>query len=227
MVIREMEKQNMKTLCLSVFCALLAVGCQSTRSISYYQQGYNPSYMGELSEVEFVKDISSGQPIGAADPVRILKGDRVIVMQSGQIRPDAPLLAGLVGHVELVPMSGMPSKHAVGGPSLRDAALSGGVTKILAHWGSIETSVTPKDTKIISWVPIVGWHIPDNSQKMRVSVSAIIADVSSGQWSSVTALSDETVISHSMMSARTKDSKQVAQLKAQAYLRLVESLATR
>ncbi len=216
----------MRTACLCVLCALLACGCQTTRSISHYQYGYNPSYQGELSEVEFVKDVSTSAPIDADAPVRIAKGERVIVMQSGQIRPDASFLSCFDGRCDLVAMSGVPSRHAVGGPSLREAAKAGGIDKIVAYWGSIETSIQPKDTKAVSWVPIAGWYIPDESQKMRVSVSAIVSDVPSGRWSAVAAVSDETEVSHSMMTARTKDSQQVEKLKSQAYQRLVQKLTS-
>lgn len=218
---------NMKAPVIFLMCLFLANGCETTRSISHYQYGYNPSYRGELSEVEFIKDISSGAPAGAAGvaaPIRIGAGERVIVLQSGQIRPDETLLAALTGKCAVIPMSGVPSEHSVGGPSLREAARAGGVSKIIAYWGSIETSIQPRGTKAISWVPIAGWYIPDESQRMRVSVSAIVSDVATGRWSDITAVSGETEISHSSMNSQSRDSRQVEQLKAEAYLGLAGQL---
>lgn len=59
---------------------------------------------------------------------------------------------------------------------------------------------------------------------MRVSVSAIVSDVATGRWSDITAVSGETVISHSSMNSQSRDSRQVEQLKAEAYLGLARQL---
>jgi hypothetical protein len=180
-----------------------------------------------LSEVEFIKDVSGDEPAAAGAPVRLAEGERVIVLQSGQIRPDASLLAELEGRCEAVPMSGVPSQHAVGGRSLRQAAQAGRVAKIFAYWGSIETDVQPMGTKAVSWVPVAGWYIPDESQRMRVLVSGIVADVVSGRWADFHALSDETEISRSFMNSQWRDAQQVEELKKQAYKRIVQRLMTR
>ena len=87
------KKSIFGLLCVGVMC-----GCSTAnRSISQYRYGYNPSYQGEMSEAEFVKDISAGGINGSAELVRIAKGEKVIVMQSGQIRPDAAMLGSLSG----------------------------------------------------------------------------------------------------------------------------------
>lgn len=67
-----------------LLCAVIMCGCSTAnRSISQYRYGYNPSYQGEMSEAEFIKDISTGGISGSIGPVRIAKGEKVIVMQSG------------------------------------------------------------------------------------------------------------------------------------------------
>lgn len=207
-----------------ILCVALVSGCVTTRSISNYQYGYNTYYRGELSEVEFIKDISDPQAPRLSAPIQVAQGEKVIVIQSGQLRPDAAFLSLLAGKCSVVPMSGVPSLHSVGGPTLREAAKAGGVVKVIAYWGSIQTAIQPKGAKAISWVPVAGWYIPDESQKMRVSVSAIIGDVATGQWSDVTAVSSETETSHSSFNLQATDSRQVEELKADAYSRLLDQL---
>lgn len=211
-----------------LLCAVTMCSCQSAnRSISQYQYGYNPSYRGELSESEFIKDISAGSITGLTEPIRIAKGEKVIVMQSGQIRPDTAFLSGLSGACNVLPMSGVPAQYTSDNISLRDAARAGGVSKIIAYWGNIETSTQPIGTQAISWVPIAGLFIPDTSQKMRVALSAIVADTASGRWSDVTVVSRETEIVHSSVNGYRKDGEQVELLKADAYQKLAQQLRTR
>jgi hypothetical protein len=217
------KKSIFGLLCVGVMC-----GCSTAnRSISQYRYGYNPSYQGEMSEAEFVKDISAGGINGSAELVRIAKGEKVIVMQSGQIRPDAAMLGSLSGVCNVLPMSGIPAQHTLGNISLRDAAKAGGVSKIIAYWGNIETSTQPIGTQAISWVPVAGLFVPDTSQKMRVAVSAIIADTASGRWSDVTVVSKETEIIASSVNGCRKDSEQAELLKADAYQKLVQQLKAR
>ena len=37
-------------------------------------------------------------------------------------------------------------------------------------------------TKAVSWVPIVGGIIPDESQEMRIRLKIALIDVATGQW---------------------------------------------
>jgi hypothetical protein len=176
-----------------------------------------------MSEIEFIKDVSTGDINDSPTSIHISLGEKIIVMQSGQIRPDEAFLS-VLSRYNVIPMSGIPSKHAVGGASLREAANAGGISKIIVYWGNIETSVQPMGTKAVSWIPIAGYYIPDQSQKMRISISAIISDVASGRWTAFTAVSSETTVSHSMMTSNAKDSQQVEQLKSEAYRRLAEQI---
>ena len=208
-----------------VASTLVIAGCStSNRSISQYQYGYNFSYGGEMSQMNFIREISTSKATGSSTPISVSDGERVMVMQSGQLYPDASFLVHLTTKCDVIPMSGIPDKNQVTSPTLIDAAKAGGVTKIVAYWGNIETTIKPKDSKAISWIPIAGYYVPDEDQKMRVSISAIVSDVSSGRWFNFTAHSSETKISHSSYTARAKDSEQVEKLKAEAYERLIQKL---
>lgn len=178
-----------------------------------------------MSQMNFIREISSDKATGSSAPIHISRDDRVLVMQSGQLYPDASFLVHLDPKCSVIPMSGIPDKSPTTGTPLIDAAKAGGVAKIVAYWGNIETTHQPMDSKAISWIPIAGYYVPDENQKMRVSISAIVSDVSSGRWFNYTAHSSETEILHSSHTARAKDSEQVEKLKAEAYENLVQQLA--
>jgi hypothetical protein len=215
----------MRTTTVYVLFAVLAWGCETTnRSISRYEYGYNPSYSGELSAVDFIKDVSDPRAGSASNDISITKGERVIVMQSGQLSPDGALVSELGDRCHIIAMSGIPSKTSVGEPKLRDAARAGGVAKIMAYWGTIETSIQSEQTKAVSWVPIVGWYIPDESQEMRISITAIVSDTATGRWTDYTVLSPETKVFHSTMTREAKDSWQVEGLKSEVYKQLVQKV---
>ncbi len=177
-----------------------------------------------MSQMNFIREISSSKAAGSSTAIRISENERVMVMQSGQLYPDASFLVHLDPVCDVIPMSGIPDKNQAPTVTLIDAAKAGGITKIVAYWGNIETTIKPKDSKAISWIPIAGYYVPDENQKMRVSVSAIVSDVSSGRWFNFTAHSSETEISHSSFTSRTKDSEQVEKLKAEAYKHLILQL---
>jgi hypothetical protein len=219
------RRYKMRIFLSLIAIALFMTGCTtSTRSISQYQYGYNPSYQGEMSQLNFIKEVSSSKATGSTEPINISSGERVMVMQSGQLYPDASLLVNLEPNCNIIPMSGIPNKDSVPDITLLDAAKAGGVTKIIAYWGNIETSIKPKESKAVSWIPIAGYYVPDENQRMRVSVSAIVSDVSTGRWFNFTAHSSETEISHSNYTAYRKDGEHVEKLKAEAYGRLVQKL---
>jgi hypothetical protein len=61
-------------------------------------------------------------------------------------------------------------------------------------------------------------------QKMRVTLSAIVSDVTSGRWFNYTVTSSETEVSRSHYNAKEKDTEQVEALKAEAYRLLMDEL---
>src|SRR4051812_38908609 len=164
----------MKTSKLSLLvaaCALLA-GCDSTRSISnsgyhgddhmsYYAPRMNGSdpgfaYRGELSEFD-VLGIMRGQTTTEQDIQRALDNAKsvtlnanssILLIQSGAMFPDAPMVNELSKYFRVSPFSGVPpiSRHGSEtttetrdpesfAQSLRLAAARGGNDVILCYWG--------------------------------------------------------------------------------------------
>ncbi len=137
--------KNMKT-CNSVFilaaCALLA-GCVSTRSISnsdYREPGAASSsghsdpgfaYRGELSEFDilgvardqtaFEEDIQ--QALDKARPIRLKPNSTILLIQSGAMFPDGPMVAELSKHFTVVSFSGRPpARDSIDSLETRDSA---------------------------------------------------------------------------------------------------------
>jgi len=224
----------------------LFLGACSTRPISNsgYQadSGYggtgNPLYQGEIDTLDLLVPASQGKieqgQIDAAlahhEPVTALLGQPLLVIQSGALVPDAPMVSALGGHFNVTPFSGIPTREQGTTPSsspsvtygerLRLAAAEGGYRRIFVYWGQLEASQTNGPTKIVSWVPLIGSLIPDQSQKMRIVLNAAIIDVASGRW---TLLSPEPVSDDAISASinrESSDQEQVEMLKEAGYARL-------
>jgi hypothetical protein len=107
---------------------------------------------------------------------------------------------------------------------LRLVAAQGGYTHILCYWGTLETAVEDKATKAISWIPIAGALVPDETQQMRIRLKAALIDVASGRWVMVTPDPiDDSALSSGLVRVKS-DQKQVSELKKKAYATLVSEL---
>ncbi|MEW6219001.1 MAG: aminopeptidase [Thermodesulfobacteriota bacterium] len=247
-----MTRPRCRTLCL-FFLALVLASC-STRSISNsgYRAGEgwsgadNPLYQGELSEFD-VLGISRGSSVteeeitGAlADhrPVSLRKGSTVLVIQSGAMLPDQPLVAALERDYAVAGFSGVPPAVAKGEGkepaaqtsyfmALRLAAARGGTEKVVVVWGVLETAQEDLVTRAVSWVPVVGWALPDQRQQMRIRLKVAVIDVASGRWALFLTppVTDEAV--SAFLGRQASDQEQVALLKDKAYVALADELATR
>jgi hypothetical protein len=233
---------------------VLLFGCQ-TRSIS--NSGYgagtergadNPFYKGELTELD-VLGIDLGKPVTEAEIGRELdrhqglalrKGDTLLLLQSGAPIPDDPMVRALGQYFSVTPFSGvpvsMPVQTASAAPGagslsyptmLRLAAARSGATTIICYWGVLESGVENHVTKAISWVPIVGAAIPDQSQLMRIRLKVAVIDVRSGNWSTFSpeAYGDSSL--SASLNRAASDQQQVALLKEQAYKAAAEQLVAR
>jgi hypothetical protein len=228
---------------------------QSARSISHsgYPQpvahrGYAPAdgdsdpafaYRGELSEFD-VLGISRGEitseaeiqrTLQAARPVRLRPGSSILLIQSGALFPDGPMVAGLSAHFSVVPFSGVPAlrKASLGGlptesadpetyaKSLRLTAARGGNDVILCYWGMLESESQRLPTKTVSWVPIIHWLVPDEKQHMRIQLKIALIDVRSVNWSVFSPKAFEDARITTSPRRGVVDQKQVERLKRLAY----------
>ena len=103
--------------CLTL--TVLLTGCQ-TRSISnsgysggYYCGGGDPFYRGELNEFdllgivpkESITDEQIGKALDASARVTLRKGSSVLLIQSGAMQPDKPMLDAMEKHFAVVPFN--------------------------------------------------------------------------------------------------------------------------
>jgi len=95
--------------------------------------------------------------------------------------PDEPMVNELNRYVNCVPFTGVPTGGRRSGDvttekaaqasyskSLRLAAARGGCETIVCYWGILESARKGLASKPVSWVPVVGWALPDERQQMRI-----------------------------------------------------------
>jgi len=213
----------------------------------YYRYGVpaNPFYRGELTEFEVLgikleKSASNDDISRSAAAYRRLavrKGATLLVIQSGAAIPDSSMLAELDRHFTLIPFSGVPlAGHEITaekpvpagdaasyGYALRLAAAKGGAELIFCYWGVLESATAGEATKGVSWIPVIGGVIPDETQHMRIRLKVAVIDVKSGSW----AMFIPEVFTDAALSAAnnraTADQSQVQKLKEQAYKAAVDA----
>jgi hypothetical protein len=91
----------------------------------------------------------------------------------------------------------------------------------------METETKDLATKDVSWVPILGWAIPDQTQEIRIRLKVALVDVKSGQWDIfVPKVFEDTAYSASL-NREQSNQQQLAQLKIKVYQAAVESIVAR
>ena len=230
----------------SALLLLTLAGCEA-RSISDsgYHGGWNRGqtgsyrYQGELAESDVIGTVTPTGRITDADiqhalqgsrPVHAAPGTGLVVVQSGAVTPDDAMLQALDRRYRVQSFSGLPPDAADRddySKRLRLAAAQGGFQHILCYWGTLESARQDQVTKTLSWVPIAGSFVPDETQQMRLNLHAVLIDVATGHWSSYTGKPAEDEALSAGVARRSSDQKQVAKLKATAYTSLVDELVAR
>ena len=249
---------------LSVTCAFL-VGC-ATKSFSISHSnamdapanyGYHPGatgsdpafeYQGELSEFDvlglsrsqFATEDEIRRTLDGAKKIRLRPNSSVLLIQSGAMFPDGPMVTELGKHFTVVPFSGEPPyRRSWRGvqtesldpesyaKSLRLAAAHGGNDFIVCYWGVMESAREKLATKTVSWVPGFNWMLPDEKQHMRIRLKVALVDVRSGDWAIFSPKPFED--DHLSISPRraVTDQKLVESLKRKAYETAAKDLVDR
>ena len=231
----------MKYPALVALAALLLAGC-TTRSISNsgyeaesapYGRAHNPLYQGELTELDLLgaapaveaTNANIAAALAAAEPPKLKRGDRVLLIQSGAMVPDAAMLAEADHYFDMAPFSGVPPADETNfARSLRLRAAQGGYRYIVCYWGVLESAREGGQAGPAGWVPVVSSFVPDQKQQMRIRLKAILVDVATGNWRMFTpeVYTDESF--NSFWSRERKDQLLVNALKAKGYKSLVADL---
>src|SRR5258708_3720390 len=215
----------------------------------------NPFYQGEINEFDVLGiDVSQpatdeeiAQQLADHHKIGLRKGGAMMAIQSGAPMPDNEMVAALDRYFSVVPFTGVPlvrndrSYYASTGASskltderitnyarvLRLAAAKSGAAVIFCYWGVLDSAVEREPTKVVSWVPLVGAVIPDETQLMRIRLKVALIDVRTGHWSM---FAPEAYVDSALSAALIRaqaDQKQVALLKEKAYKAAVEAFVAR
>lgn len=233
------------------------MGCTTTRSISHSSPtdayGYarcgttsDPGfeYRGELNEFDVLgvdrsrvaTEDEISRALEQAARVELKPGSRILLVQSGAVFPDGPMMSEMEKHFQVVPFSGAPRLRRTAidpepgesfsySKSLRLAAARAGAETIVCYWGAMEAARRKMETKTVSWVPIAGWMLPDESQFMRIRVKLALIDVRTGHWrvESPEPFTDKAW--STVFTRGSSDLKQVELLKQRAYEASARQLA--
>ena len=231
-----------------LFYMLVALSGCGVRSISNsgYQadseRGYSridsPLYKGELSEFDVlgidpndaVTEEDIRQSLKNATDVSLKRGDKVMLVQSGAPIPDEYMVQSINKYFATSMFSGVPQSAQEGGGYarlLRLAAAKAGIRSIVVYWGVLETGRIDLATKAISWVPIVGAAIPDETQKMRIRLKLAVVDVESGSWATFSPTPFEDDDTSASLNRVSSDQGQVNNLKKKAYAAATDELVAR
>jgi hypothetical protein len=216
--------------------ALLA-GCH-TASISD-PHGRNPLYRGELSEFDVIGVPKGGRPTeteiraarDAALPVSLPSGSSILLIQSGALIPDAPMHEALAKAYRVTPFTGIPGGKSERDPDLsarlRLAAARGGNDAIVCYWGTLESAKEEHASKSISWVPVVGMVVPDETKHMRILVRVLVVDVRTGAWTAFSSAPVTDAEASSSIGREAADAELVDRLKIAAYRAAAEDVFRR
>ena len=222
------------------------LGCARTRSISnshfVRETSYYPvdptdphthgafGYHGELSEHDVlavdserrITETEIAEALASIAPPTLRRGSTILLVQSGAVIPDAPMVSELERDFKVVPFSGVPTDAHDGSKGaysrlLRLTAARGGCETIVCYWGFLESGRSDAVTKTISWVPLAGWMLPDEKQAMRIRLKVAVIDVRSGKWTVLSPAAHENRAMSTRFSRGRSDQQQVESLKRLAY----------
>ncbi|HVM79511.1 MAG TPA: hypothetical protein VMU06_10855 [Stellaceae bacterium] len=189
-------------------------------------------YRGELAELD-VLGIDTTGDIDNAKITRtraeyrrpaLRRGSSVLLVQSGAMLPDEAMSQALGPYFDVQPFSGVPEGGRVYATALRLAAARAGADTVICYWGVLESAVEREGTKVVSWVPIIGTFIPDETQHMRIRLKVAVIDVRSGDWSVFAPDSRSDSALSANLDRGGSDQRQVLALKAMAYKAAAEQL---
>jgi hypothetical protein len=223
----------------------LLAGCARTRSISnagyddnrgYYYASHtgHPFYRGELSEFDLlgiesssaISDEQIGKALDNSGRVSLRKGSSVLLIQSGAMQPEKPMSDAMEQHFVVVPFSGQPGATNAAGyaKGLRLVAAQAGCETIVCCWGTLDSASKGNEAKTISWVPVAGWVLPDESQQMRIRLKIALVDVRSGRWAMCSSQAFEDRAHSNRINREAADQRQVEKLKQLAYASAMEDV---
>ncbi len=204
-------------------------------------------YRGELSEFDllgithdqFTTEEQIRDALDAAKKVELHPSSSILLIQSGAAIPDGAMTTSLSKHFAVVPFSGIPGglgrvdeqngsyERESFARALRLAAARGKNDIILCFWGTLESANQNLTTHTVSWVPVVGWMLPDKREHMRILLKMALIDVRTGNWTLFSPEPFQETRLSTTVNRETADQKLVERLKSEAYSASAEELVKR
>ncbi len=181
----------------------------------------------ELNELQVlgIKNLSAiteeniSEVLATSSPVELPKGSSILLIQSGADFPDSEMVESMSEYWDVNIVSGSNDKYSEGNlnKALRFIAASGGNKHLIVYWGIVETAKKTLGTRGISWVPLVGWIIPDENTQMRISLKFAIIDVEKGSWKMFQPSAVEKEFMSTFIDRKGKEQQKVIELKKLVY----------
>lgn len=230
----------------AVALLLLLAACE-TRSISnsaYDDRSANHEFRGELNEwqvlgvasTEAVSEEAIASAMSRHAQFALRPGSSVVLIQSGARYPDSPMHEQMRRSFHVIPMSGIPDRAGYArdtegtsplGSRLRLAAAQAGADTLIVYWGQLEIVRDGHAGRAVSWIPLVGWTVPDETRHARVTLKAAVIDVATGNWQFVTAAPQGEEAGASPSNRRDRDRELVALVKEEGYAQLASAINER
>lgn len=198
----------------------------------------NPAYRGELSEYDVLgidraggySDADIQKAMTQHQPISVRKGSAVLLVQSGAEIADPEMIAAMEKYYTVASFSGVPQdgvSHVPYSQAFRMAAAKGGYDTVLVYWGVLESASQGLGGKAISWVPVIGGIVPDETQQMRIRLMMALIDTRTGQWESFSPEPFADEATSSQHGRAVSDQRQVIALKGKAYKAAADAVALR
>ena len=155
------------------------------------------------------------------NPSRPSERTRNIAIVTDSRRPVSVFSISDEKPAEVKPPEHLPATYS---RLLRLAAARSGATTLVCYWGILESANEKIPTKVVSWVPVVSWVVPDEREHMRIRVKMAVVDVRSGNWTVFTPPAIEAKSFSTSPRREVVDQKQVESLKTRAYQASVREL---
>ncbi|KAF0095566.1 MAG: hypothetical protein E1N59_1061 [Puniceicoccaceae bacterium 5H] len=231
--------------CLSA--ALFLAGCTTTSiSNSGYEGPYGGRHGGELYRGELeqwdvlgvnledreITDDMIHDALKHHENPEMQVGQKILLIQSGAMLPDPEMVEAMSQYFSLEPFSGRPDVQVNGQQTtnaplhqrLRLAAARGGIETIVVYWGLVDSTKQKEATATASWLPFVGYMIPDETKHMRIRVKLAVIDVESGNWMMIEPDPVDGASISARMNREVSHDKMVLALKREVYQQAANEL---
>ena len=179
-----------------------------------------------LAQVGAINEVVIRETLAKSTGVAIPKDSSILLVQSGAEYPDSEMVQAMSQFWNVNIFSGDSREYEKQGlhQKLRYIAATGGNSHLVVVWGIVETAEQNLATKNISWVPLVGWSLPDEQKNIRISLKIAVIDVASGDWRMFNPKALEDEYFSSLMNRAGEDQQMVIEMKKKVYQEAAKEL---